>query len=36
MYCCGTKDNLDPAVVKIDVRKKLCLTTQRFIHYNHL
>ena len=25
----------DPAVVKVDERKKLCLTTHRFIYYNN-
>ena len=36
MYRFGTKYNLDTAVVKVDERKKLCLSTQNFIHYNHL
>ena len=32
-YRCGTKENLDTVVVKIDERWKLCLTTQKFIYY---
>ena len=33
LYRCGTKKNLHPAVVKVGERKKLWLTTQRFIYY---
>ena len=36
MSRCGTKDNLDPAVVKVDKRKKLYLTTQSVFDYYHL
>ena len=30
MHRCGTKENLEPDVVKVDERNKLFLTTQRF------
>ena len=31
LFSCSTKKNLDPAVVKVDERKKLFLTTKKFI-----
>ena len=31
LYCYGTKEKLNPAVVKVDDHKKPCLTTLRFI-----
>ena len=30
-YCCSTKDNLDPDIIKVDEIKKLCLTTQTYV-----
>ena len=33
VYRCSTKENLDPTMVKVDERKKVCLTTERFIDY---
>ena len=34
MYGWGTKENLDPAVVTVDERRKLCPITQRHIHHH--
>ena len=36
MYRCDTKENLDPAVLKVDEPKKICLTSQSFVYYYHL
>ena len=32
----SSDENFDPALVKVDERKKLCLATQSFIHYYNL